>query len=232
MAAVTQIRHKHSQGRAYYQRKLAEGKTHKEALRALKRRISDAIYAALVADARQAAAATSPRGPGRATGEPLCLQGGRLTPRAPALRASYSRACHHPTARHRRRSRPHPAEPSASPPTRPLPGRRKETPHTHLTPTAKRTRSGRVALWPAQERGGAAVVAAGDEGRGTVTGISSACGRQTYALSPGGSASLTSARFGQRPACHRRLGNRAHSAKLTSQPGIGRAAGKERGSSI
>ena len=63
MAAVTQIRHKHSQGRAYYQRKLAEGKMHKEALRALKRRISDAIYAALVADARRAAAAC-PQGPG------------------------------------------------------------------------------------------------------------------------------------------------------------------------
>jgi len=63
MAAVTQIRHKHSQGRAYYERKLAEGKTHKEALRALKRRISDAIYAALVADARHAAAICS-KGPG------------------------------------------------------------------------------------------------------------------------------------------------------------------------
>jgi hypothetical protein len=63
MAAVTQIRHQHSQGRAYYERKLAEGKTHKEALRALKRRISDAIYAALVADARQPAA-TCPKGPG------------------------------------------------------------------------------------------------------------------------------------------------------------------------
>jgi transposase len=63
MAAVTQIRHKHSQGRAYYERKLAEGKTHKEALRALKRRISDAIYAALAADARQAAASCS-KGPG------------------------------------------------------------------------------------------------------------------------------------------------------------------------
>ena len=49
--------------RAYYDKKLAEGKTHKEALRALKRRISDAIYAALVADARQAAAAC-PEGPG------------------------------------------------------------------------------------------------------------------------------------------------------------------------
>jgi len=63
MAAITQIRHKHSEGRAYYDKKLAEGKTHKEALRALKRRISDAIYAALVADARHAAAARS-KGPG------------------------------------------------------------------------------------------------------------------------------------------------------------------------
>ena len=35
MAAITQIRHKHSDGGAYYQRKLAEGKTHKEALRCL-----------------------------------------------------------------------------------------------------------------------------------------------------------------------------------------------------
>jgi transposase len=63
MAAITQIRHTHSDGRAYYQRKISEGKTHKEALRCLKRRISDAIYAALVADARQAAAAR-PEGPG------------------------------------------------------------------------------------------------------------------------------------------------------------------------
>ena len=78
MAAVTQIRHKHSQGRAYYQRKLAEGKTHKEALRALKRRISDAIYAALVADARQAAAATSPEDPGRGN------RGTTLSPGRPA----------------------------------------------------------------------------------------------------------------------------------------------------
>jgi len=54
MAAITQIRHEHSDGHAYYQRKLAEGKTHKEALRCLKRRISDAIYAQLRADARKA----------------------------------------------------------------------------------------------------------------------------------------------------------------------------------
>ena len=55
MAAITQIRHSHSQGRAYYDKKLAEGNTHKEALRSLKRRISDAIYARLRADARHAA---------------------------------------------------------------------------------------------------------------------------------------------------------------------------------
>jgi hypothetical protein len=35
---VTQIRHKHSHGHAYYDKKIAEGKTPKEALRALKRR--------------------------------------------------------------------------------------------------------------------------------------------------------------------------------------------------
>jgi transposase len=63
MAAITQIRHAHSDGRAYYDRKLAEGKTHKEALRCLKRRISDALYARLCADARQAAE-TPVAGPG------------------------------------------------------------------------------------------------------------------------------------------------------------------------
>ena len=64
MAAVTQIRHRHSQGRAYYDRKLAEGKTPKEALRCLKRRVSDAIYSHLQADARRATAAARMRGPG------------------------------------------------------------------------------------------------------------------------------------------------------------------------
>jgi transposase len=62
MAAITQIHYRHSEGRAYYDKKLAEGKTHKEALRALKRRISDAIFARLQADARQAAAHVN--GPG------------------------------------------------------------------------------------------------------------------------------------------------------------------------
>jgi transposase len=52
IAAVSQIRHRNSQGRTFYDRKIAEGKTTKEALRALKRRISDAVYRQLVADAR------------------------------------------------------------------------------------------------------------------------------------------------------------------------------------
>jgi len=56
MVAITQIRHRHSEGRAYYDKKLAEGKTPKEALRALKRQISNAIFACLQADARRAAA--------------------------------------------------------------------------------------------------------------------------------------------------------------------------------
>jgi transposase len=63
MAAVTQIAHKHSDGHAYYQRKLSEGKTPAEARRALKRKISNAIYARLQADARRAAKTTA-KGPG------------------------------------------------------------------------------------------------------------------------------------------------------------------------
>ena len=51
MAAVTQLRHTHSPGRAYYDHKIAEGKSPKMALRSLKRRISDVIYRHLVADA-------------------------------------------------------------------------------------------------------------------------------------------------------------------------------------
>ena len=50
IAAVTQMRND-TPGRAYYLRKIDEGKSDKDALRALKRRISDAVYRHLVADA-------------------------------------------------------------------------------------------------------------------------------------------------------------------------------------
>ncbi|WP_198410351.1 IS110 family RNA-guided transposase [Microlunatus flavus] len=47
--AITQIRGD-TEGRSYYQRKRAEGKTSREALRCLKRRLSDLIYRTLRAD--------------------------------------------------------------------------------------------------------------------------------------------------------------------------------------
>ena len=53
MAAVCQIRFD-TPGRVYYDKKLAEGKTKKEALRALKRRLSDTVYRRLVADQQHA----------------------------------------------------------------------------------------------------------------------------------------------------------------------------------
>jgi hypothetical protein len=49
MMAMVQVR-RPSAGQAYYQRKLAEGKSPKEALRCLKRRLSDAVYRCLLAD--------------------------------------------------------------------------------------------------------------------------------------------------------------------------------------
>jgi transposase len=54
MMAIVQIRHPTS-GQAYYRRKRAEGKAPKEALRCLKRRLSDAVYRSLLADRCQPA---------------------------------------------------------------------------------------------------------------------------------------------------------------------------------
>ncbi len=52
MMAVTQIRYPATSGRLYYERKRTEGKTPKEALRCLKRRLSDLVYYQLLADQR------------------------------------------------------------------------------------------------------------------------------------------------------------------------------------
>lgn len=79
MVAVTQIRFPDSDGRAYYDRKIAEGKTGKEAIRALKRRISDALYSRLQQDARRTADERG-TGPGEQTPERLCRLRDRLTP--------------------------------------------------------------------------------------------------------------------------------------------------------
>jgi transposase len=91
MAAVTQVRFPHSPGRGYYDRKLAEGKTPKEAIRALKRRISDALWAAMVADARRAAAANAKVGPGGQPGNDSVASAAGSHPETPALRLSHSR---------------------------------------------------------------------------------------------------------------------------------------------
>ena len=56
MAAVTQIRNPGTPGRIYFERKVSEGKTKKEALRSLKRHVSNAVYRQLMVDAE--------RGPG------------------------------------------------------------------------------------------------------------------------------------------------------------------------
>ncbi len=63
IAAATQAR-LDTEGRAYYRRKLAEGKTRMEAIRCLKRRISDAVYRQLLADARTAEDTAIQTGPG------------------------------------------------------------------------------------------------------------------------------------------------------------------------
>jgi transposase len=51
MVAVCQAR-SDTRGGTYYRKKMAEGKSRKEALRCLKRRVSDAVYKSLVADSQ------------------------------------------------------------------------------------------------------------------------------------------------------------------------------------
>jgi transposase len=50
LIAITQLRYPNTQGRIFYERKLADGKTRKEAIRSLKRRLSDVVYRHLQAD--------------------------------------------------------------------------------------------------------------------------------------------------------------------------------------
>ena len=88
MAAVTQIRHRHSEGWVFYDRKIAEGKTPKEALHALKRRVSDALYARLVRDARRADKAAE-KGPGGQPGNDSVACAAGSHPETTALRPSH-----------------------------------------------------------------------------------------------------------------------------------------------
>jgi transposase len=63
--AITQVRHD-TPGRAYYLRKRSEGKSHNEAMRCLKRRLSDLVYRRLIHDAD-----TQKAGPGGHSGAAL-----------------------------------------------------------------------------------------------------------------------------------------------------------------
>jgi transposase len=96
MAAITQFRHSRSQGRAYYDKKLAEGKTPKEALRALKRQVSNAIFACLQADARRAAARDG--GPGGQQGNDSVASAAGSHPRHRLFGQATPGPGHHPTA--------------------------------------------------------------------------------------------------------------------------------------
>jgi transposase len=72
--AVVQLRHD-TEGRAYYRRKLAAGKTPMEAMRALKRRLSDVVYKQMVKDAQKAGT-----GPGGHAGATLQSSAANLIP--------------------------------------------------------------------------------------------------------------------------------------------------------
>lgn len=52
MVAICQIRHRDTAGRAYYERRVDEGKTKREAIRSLKRHISNTVYRHLTADSQ------------------------------------------------------------------------------------------------------------------------------------------------------------------------------------
>jgi transposase len=78
MAGFVQLRHD-TQGRAYYRRKLAAGKTPMEAMRCLKRRLSDVVYRQLLADAARRERAAE-AGPGGHRGATLTSSAADLTP--------------------------------------------------------------------------------------------------------------------------------------------------------
>jgi transposase len=79
IAAVVQLRND-TAGRAYYRRKRADAKTSMEALRCLKRRLSDLVYRQLLADTAAAPSPSSEAGPGGHTGATHQSSAADLTP--------------------------------------------------------------------------------------------------------------------------------------------------------
>jgi transposase len=78
IAGIVQLRND-TEGRACYRRKVAAGKTSMEAMRCLRRRLSDAVYRQLVADAARQAALQQ-TGPGGHSGASLSSSAAGLPP--------------------------------------------------------------------------------------------------------------------------------------------------------
>jgi len=104
--AIVQLRND-TEGRAYYRRKVAAGKTTMEAMRALKRRLSDVVYHQLVADQKQRRKRSEATGPG---GQAGAATGSSAADSNPNVDAS-------------EKSLPGPARPEATPATTDLPDR-------------------------------------------------------------------------------------------------------------
>jgi transposase len=98
MAAATQIRNPGTVGRAYYDRKIAEGMTGKAALRSLKRKVSDAIYSRMINDAARPVPNGLGKDPGGQSGNDSASSVTGSHPEPPALRRSHSRASAKPKA--------------------------------------------------------------------------------------------------------------------------------------
>ncbi len=110
MAAVTQIRNRHSVGRTYYDRKINEGMSPKMALRALKRRVSDALYKAMINDARRARATEMNRNPGGQPGNDSVSSAAGSHPEHQLFGQATPGSHHEP-----RTIAPHPQPPTARP---------------------------------------------------------------------------------------------------------------------
>jgi transposase len=109
MAAVSQISHHDTAGRDYYLPKIDEGMAPKSALRGFKRKISDALYARMIADARRAARRLNEGGPGGQTGNDSASSATGSHPE-PALRKSHSRTATNSKSSRTYKPSPAPAE--------------------------------------------------------------------------------------------------------------------------
>ena len=98
LVAVTQVRMRASAGRAYYDKKIGEGKSHNEAMRCLKRRLADVVWRTMIGDSHSKTAAS----PGGQAG---------AAPRSSAAGST-------PTASSSDKSLPGPATANPTPPSR------------------------------------------------------------------------------------------------------------------